>query len=116
MEYFYRAYGLNIAANRPIPGLPAYAEIAEADFAIEFDPAVEIVELIRPEGWHVRHRLGESFAYALRATSAGAWHHLYFFDNGHSIEFLIEPQLRQAYVFWSAQAPYQDVIALTRNN
>lgn len=116
MHFRYHAYGLNIASNRHITGLFAQAFDAP-DLTIAFRPADNLLtDLLNAQEWHTRYRLADAFAYSTLTETTGVWHRLWYFDNGHTIEFLIDPDLRHASVFWSPRAPYQDVMVLTRTN
>lgn len=114
MNSRYCAYSLTISANRPIPGLLPHAASIPPDLTIEFQPSGAYPQkLLHTNSWDTRLRIGDAYAYSVLEQENAKWHHLYYFDNGHSIEFIVEPSLEHVYVFWSPHAPYHDVMSLT---
>lgn len=116
-SFCYYIYGLNLITNRSLPGLTPHCSPINAAAAI----AVELIgvttadhPLLQRSFWQVSAADEQKIGFCLwqTETEEGIYWRLRSVEPDEVLEFVIHPDGRQIWGFWSAESLFQDAVSM----
>jgi hypothetical protein len=104
---FYSAFGLSLAANRPLPGLIPLSGVSPTDVRIWLDaaPPAATIRDLPADLWYLSDRLDESAGLRVWKLARGAYFKLQY---GDGTEFLVDRAGSEVWATWPETSTVED--------